>query len=194
MRLRYARELVSNECEHEVLPYTIRDALPKAHDPFSAWQIEWVFPYGSAHALVEEEVVGRWEECRGRVEMGPEGPERLYGGKGRDLLDALLVVGDLVTGCALLAEPENPSVWEWRSDVRCGRWTAEGRTYVLRRGWIEAAGGPTEVTTGLFSSNDAPFCSSESVVEKCFDGTREGGGEGVEMEEESLSLLERKRD
>jgi hypothetical protein len=58
-----------------------------------------------------------------------------------------------------------------------------------------------------------PFCSSERVVEKCFDGTREGGGVAPEDEEpvvvvdgivvatavdstdeESLSLFERKRD
>ena len=65
---------------------------------------------------------------------------------------------------------------------------------MLRRGWIEAAGRPAEVVVGLFSSKDAPFCSSERVVEKCFEGTREGGGESVDKEEESLSLLERKRD
>ena len=67
MRLCYARKLVANECKHEVLPYTIRDALPEAQDPLSAWQIKRVFPDGAADALVEEEVVGRWEECRGRV-------------------------------------------------------------------------------------------------------------------------------
>jgi hypothetical protein len=190
MRLRDARKLVANKCEHEVLPYTIPDALAKAHDPLATRQVERVFPYRAAHALVEEEVVGRREECRGRVQVRPEGPERLYGCKGGDLLDALLVVGDLVTGGALLAEPENPSVWGSRG----GRWTAEGGTYVLRRGWIiDAAGGPAAVTVGLFSSND--FCWSLSVVEKCFDGRREGGGgESVFGGEASLSLLERKRD
>jgi hypothetical protein len=197
VRLRYARKLVANQCEHEVLPYTIRDALAQTDNPLATRQVERVFPNGAAHALVEEEVVSRREECRGRVQMRPEGPERLYGCKGGDLLDALLVVGDFVTGRALLAEPENPSVWGgWGSDAWCGRWTAEGGTYVLRRGWIvdAAAGGPAAVTVGLFSSNEAPFCSSERVVEKCFEGTREGGGESVESEEESLSLLERKRD
>ena len=67
---------------------------------------------------------------------------------------------------------------------------AEGRTYVLRRGWIDAAGRPAEVIAGLFSFKEAAFCSSERVVEKCFEGTREGGGESV-VAEESLSLLER---
>jgi len=49
------------------------------------------------------------------------------------------------------------------------------------------------------------LCSSERVVEKCLEGTREGGGVGPENEEvvvvvttvvdkESLSLFERKRD
>lgn len=70
---------------------------------------------------------------------------------------------------------------------------AEGRTYVLRRGCIDAAGRPADVIVGLFSSKDALFCCSERVVEKCFEGTREGGGEPVEIDE-SLSLLERNLD
>ena len=73
-------------------------------------------------------------------------------------------------------------------------------------------GRPAEDAAGLFSLTEAPFCSSGRVVEKCLDGTRAGGG-GVTPEsaepvvvvdvattvvdddcEESLSLLERKRD
>ena len=65
--------------------------------------------------------------------MRPERPEGLDGSKGGDLFDALFVVGDFVTRRALLAEPEDPSVWgmglsspgrigqsvvEWRKDVR----------------------------------------------------------------------------
>jgi hypothetical protein len=94
-----------------------------------------------------------------------------------------------------------------------GRQKAEGRTYVLRRGWTDTAGSPADDAAGLFSFTDVPFCSSERVVEKCFDGTREGGGVAPEDEEpvvvfdvvvvgtvvdstdeESLSLFERKRD
>jgi hypothetical protein len=79
---------------------------------------------------------------------------------------------------------------------------------VLRRGWTDTAGSPADDAAGLFSFTAVPFCSSESVVEKCFDGTREGGGVAPEDEEpavvdttvvedtdeESLSLFERKRD
>jgi hypothetical protein len=152
VRRRDACKLVANEGEDEVLPYAICDALAEAEDPLATGQVERVLPYRAADALVEEEVVSRGEECRGRVQVRPEGPEGLYGSKGGDLLDALLVVGDLVTWRALLAEPENPSVWGSRG----GRWTAEGGTYVLRRGWIiDAAGGPADVTVGLFSSKDA---------------------------------------
>jgi hypothetical protein len=141
---------------------------------------------------VEEEIVSRWEEGRWRVEVCPEGPKGLDGSKSGDLLDALFVVGDLIARRALLAEPENPSVREEKgwSDARVGRWMAEGRTYVLRRGCIDAAGRPADVIVGLFSSKDA----LERVVEKCFEGTREGGGEPVERDEESLSLLERNLD
>jgi hypothetical protein len=82
----------------------------------------------------------------------------------------------------------------------------EGRTYVLRRGCTETAGSPADDGAGLFSFKEVPFCSSERVVEKCFDGTRDGGGVAPEDEEaavvvivdggdeESLSLFERKRD
>ncbi len=42
--------------------------------------------------------------------MHPERPEGLDRGKGEDLLDALLVVGDLVAWCVLLVEPEDSSV------------------------------------------------------------------------------------
>ena len=59
---------------------------------------------------MEEEVVRRWEEGRGRMEVRPEGPERLDRGKGGDLFDALFVVRDLISRRALLAEPEDPSV------------------------------------------------------------------------------------
>ena len=70
---------------------------------------------------MEEEIVSRGEEGRGRVEVGPEGPEGLDGSESGDLLDALFVVGDLVTRRALLAEPENPS-------VRGARRSSPGRT------------------------------------------------------------------
>jgi hypothetical protein len=69
------------------------------------------------------------------------------------------------------------------------------------------AGSPAEDAAGLFSlTEDVPFCSSERVVEKCFDGMRAGGGvaaeseEGVVVHEEDdceeslLSLFDRKRD
>ena len=53
----------------------------------------------------------------------------------------------------------------------------KGRTYVLRRGWTDSAGSPDDDAAGLFSLTAEPFCSSERVVEKCFEGsTREGGG------------------
>ena len=84
----------------------------------------------------------------------------------------------------------------------------EGRTYVLRRGWTGTVGSPDDDVAGLFSLTAEPFCSSERVVEKCFEGTRdEGDGVAPENEEaavvvttvvdnicESLSLFERKRD
>ncbi len=115
-------ELVTNEGEDEVLPYAVRDAFAKAEDPLAAGEVEGVLPDGAADVLVEEEVVGRGQEGRGRVQVRPEGPEGLDGNKGRDLLDALLVVGDLVTRRALLAEPEDPS-------VRGAGWSSPGRTH-----------------------------------------------------------------
>ena len=213
VRRRDASELVADESEDEVLPDAIRDALAEAEDPFPAGKVEGVLPDGAADALVEEEVVRRREEGRGRMEVRPEGPEGLDRGKGGDLLDALFVVGDLVSRRALLAEPEDPSVGRashhgvGRADSLDRVWQREeGRTYVLRRGCTDSVGSPAEDAAGLFSLTEVPFCSSESVVEKCLDGTRTGGGVAPESEElvvvvvttvvddESLSLSERKRD
>jgi hypothetical protein len=59
----------------------------------------------------------------------------------------------------------------------------EGRTYVLRRGWTDSVGSPDDDVEGLFSLTAEPFCSSERVVEKCFEGTRACGGVGPENEE-----------
>lgn len=106
-----ASKLVTDEGEDEVLPDAIGDALSEAEDPLSAGKVEGVFPYWAADALMEEEVVRRREEGRGWVEVSPEGPEGLDGRKGRDLLDALFIVRDLVSWRALLAEPEDPSVF-----------------------------------------------------------------------------------
>jgi len=89
--------------------------------------------------------------------------------------------------------------------VSIGYQREEGRTYVLRRGWTDTVGSRAEDAAGLFSLTEVPLCSSERVVEKCLDGTREGDGVGPENEEEvvvvttvvdkeSLSLFERKRD
>jgi hypothetical protein len=74
---------------------------------------------------------------------------------------------------------------------------------VLRRGWTDNVGSPADDAAGHFSLTEA-LCSSESVVEKCFDDTREGGGvtpvvavTTVVVDDtcrESLSLFERKRD
>ena len=105
-----AGELVANKGEHEVLPDAIRDALAEAHDPLSAGKVERVLPYGAADALVEEEVVRCGQEGGGRMEVRPEGPEGLDRCKGGYLLDALFIVGYLVSWRALLAEPEDPSV------------------------------------------------------------------------------------
>ena len=110
VRRRDARELVADESEDEVLPDAIRDALAKAKNPLAAGEVEGVLPDGATDALVEEEVVGRREEGRGRVEVCPEGPERLDRGKGGNFLDALLVVGNFISRRALLAEPEDPSM------------------------------------------------------------------------------------
>jgi hypothetical protein len=103
-------ELVADEGKDEVLPDAIRDALAKAEDPLPAGEVEWVLPYGTTDTLVEEKIVRRREEGRGRMEVRPEGPEGLDGGKGRDLFDALFVVRDLISRRALLSEPEDPSV------------------------------------------------------------------------------------
>ncbi len=207
-------ELVPNKSEDEVLPNAICDALAEAQDPLSSWEVEGVLPHGAADALVEEEVVRRGEEGRGWMEVRPEGPERLDRGKGGYLLDALFVVRDLISWRALLAEPEDPSVcgavittWYARFSIGCQMTLTEGRTYVLRRGWTDTVGSPDDDIAGLFSLTAEPFCSSGRVVEKCFDGTRAGGGVAPENEEavvvvttvvddawESLSLFERKRD
>jgi hypothetical protein len=105
-----AGELVANESEDEVLPDAICDALAEAQDPLSTGEVKRVLPYGATDALMEEEVVCRGEESRGRMEVRPEGPEGLYRGKGGYLLDALFVVRDFISWRALLAEPEHPSV------------------------------------------------------------------------------------
>ena len=44
-------------------------------------------------------------------------------------------------------------------------------------------GSPDDDVEGLFSLAAEPFCSSERVVEKCFEGTREGDGVAPENEE-----------
>jgi hypothetical protein len=110
MRRRDTRKLVADEREDEVLPDAIRDTLAEAEDPLSTREVEWVLPYGATHVLVEEEVVRRREEGRGRMEVRPEGPEGFNRGERGDLLDALFIVGDFVPWRALLAEPEDPSV------------------------------------------------------------------------------------
>lgn len=133
-----AGKLVADESENEVLPDAIGDALAEADDPLSAGEVEGVFPYGATDALVEEEVVRCREEGRGWMEVSPEGPEGLDGRKCRDLLDALFIVRDLVSWRALLAEPEDPSVFRGsgrESSRRRTRWFSmyplEGRgTYV----------------------------------------------------------------
>ena len=82
MRRGDAGELVANEGEHKVFPDAIRDTFTEAEDPLATGEVEWIFPHGAADALVEEEVVRRGQEGRGRMEVRPEGPERLDGGKG----------------------------------------------------------------------------------------------------------------
>jgi hypothetical protein len=110
VRRRDTGELIANECEDEILPDTIRDALAETEDPLPTGEVERILPYRTTDALVEEEVVRRREEGRGRMKVRPEGPERLYGRKSGDFFDALFVVRDLVSWRALLAEPEDPSV------------------------------------------------------------------------------------
>ena len=128
-----ARELVTDKSEDEVLPDAICDALAKAKDPLSTWEVERVLPYGAADALMEEEVVRRGQESRWRMEVRPEGPEGLYRGKGGYLLDAFFIVCNLISWRALLAEPEYPSVCK-RMRISRSDCKMEGRTYVLRRG------------------------------------------------------------
>ena len=103
-------ELVTNECEDKILLYAVHDTLAEVEDLLATREVERVLPDGVADAQVEEEVVGRGQEGRGRVQVHPERPEGLDRGKGKDLLDALLVVGDLVAWRVLLAEPEDSSV------------------------------------------------------------------------------------
>jgi hypothetical protein len=43
-------------------------------------------------------------------------------------------------------------------------------------------GSPEDDVAGLFSLTAEPLCSSERVVEKCFEGTRDGGGVAPENE------------
>jgi hypothetical protein len=105
-----ASELIANESEDEVLPDAIGDALAEAQDPLPTGKVKRVLPYGATDALMEEEVVCRGEESRGRMEVCPEGPEGLYRGKGGYLLDALFVVRNFISWRALLTEPEHPSV------------------------------------------------------------------------------------
>jgi len=105
-----AGELVTDEGEDEVLPDAVCDALAEAQDPLSTGEVKRVLPYGATDVLMEEEVVCRGEESRGRMEVRPEGPEGLYRGKGGYLLDSLFVVRDFISWRALLAEPEHPSV------------------------------------------------------------------------------------
>jgi hypothetical protein len=129
-----AGELVANESKNEVLPYAICDALAEAQDPLSTGEVKRVLPYGATDALMEEEVVCCGEESRGWMEVCPEGPEGLYRGKGRYLLDALFVVRDFISWRALLAEPEHPSVCRavitTMLHAGLGRLTCEGGTYV----------------------------------------------------------------
>jgi len=132
---RDAGELVADEGQDEVLPDTIRDALAETEDPLSAGEVKRVLPHGAADALVEEEVVRRREKDRGRMEVRPKGPEGLDRSKGRDLLDALFVVSDLISRGALLAEPKDPSIFRAVVNARftracLDRLSERGGTYV----------------------------------------------------------------
>ena len=157
MRRCDAGELVTNEGEHKLLPNAIRDALAEAEDPLAAGEVERVFPHGAADALVEEEVVRRGQEGRGRMEVRPEGPEGLDRGKGGYFLDTLFVVCDLIPWRALLAEPEDPSACGAISTtVRAslGRSSDEGgdvRTCYGEDGRT-AWGAPTMTSRGSFLS------------------------------------------
>ena len=129
MRPRVATDggkLVTNECEGEILPYAVHDTFAEVEDLLATREVERVLQDGAADAQAEEEVVGRGEEGRGwvQVQVHPERPEGLDRGKGKDLLDALLVVGDLVAWRALLVEPEDSSVQGMGSSLgrMCGMW------------------------------------------------------------------------
>jgi hypothetical protein len=110
VRRRDASKLVPDEGKDEVLPDAIGDALAEAENPLTAGEVERVLPDGATDPLVEEEIVRRGQEGRWRMEVGPKGPERLYRGKGGDLFNALLITGNFISWCALLAEPKDPSV------------------------------------------------------------------------------------
>jgi hypothetical protein len=62
-------ELVANESKDEVLPDAICDALAETQYPLSTREVKWVLPHGATDALVEEEVICRGEESRGRMEV-----------------------------------------------------------------------------------------------------------------------------
>lgn len=67
---------------------------------------------------MEKEVVGGGNERGRRRKMGMERPERLDRGERGHFLYALFIIGDLVSWCPLLAEPEHPGVPEWMNRHR----------------------------------------------------------------------------
>jgi len=108
--------------------------------------------------------------------MRPQGPERLYRTKRRNFLDSFFIAYDFISRCALLAEPENPSMGEL--GTKTGLIQKRVRTYVFLRGCT--AGPFGDAVLGEDSFKRSEETAVESVVEKCFeDGNRERGGAEV---------------
>lgn len=121
--------------------------------------------------------------------------------KGRNLFDPFFVAYDLVTGCALLTEPEHPSVYNSRAKDDLTR--KRVRTYVFLRGCTAVPLG--DVVFGEVSFDRSAVTVVETEVEKCFeDGNLDRGAAGCGLGgcEEVMAgfgwfvevLLARKRD
>lgn len=74
LRVGLVIELVADNGKDQVFPDTVCDTFLQTNDPFSAREIQRVFPDWPAHGRVEQQIIGGRLELRRWMEMSPQGP------------------------------------------------------------------------------------------------------------------------